>query len=115
MFDNIGGKIKSLAKVVTWIGIVCSIIAGIAVLANADSSISWVGILIIPGGIVISWISSLTLYGFGELVANSSIIAEAYKNHTPSDSNLDKLEEWHQKGLITDEEYESQKAVRKEN
>ena len=29
MFENIGGKIKGLAKVVCWIGIILSVITGI--------------------------------------------------------------------------------------
>ena len=29
MFDNIGGKIKTLASVITWLGIVGSVIIGI--------------------------------------------------------------------------------------
>ena len=30
MFDNIGGKIKKLAKIICWIGIILSVITGIA-------------------------------------------------------------------------------------
>jgi len=38
MFDNIGSKIKGLARVITWIGIVASVIAGIAQMSMSHFS-----------------------------------------------------------------------------
>ncbi len=91
MFSNIGKKIKVLAKVFCWIGIIFSFVTGIlmgsgtsylATLSNtisgdaaafATSSIGvFGGIIFIVVGSLISWISSFVLYGFGELVDNSS-------------------------------------------
>ena len=37
MWSNIGNKIKVLAKVICWIGIVLSVIAGIAVIAGTNT------------------------------------------------------------------------------
>ena len=76
MWSNIGHKIKTLAKVICWIGIVLSVIAGIAVIAGGSAvrsygytyntgSTTLTGILVIVLG---SWLGSLTMYGFGELV-----------------------------------------------
>lgn len=64
MFDNIGGKIKVVAQVVCWIGIITSVISGIV---TFEESVL-LGFLIMIVGSFISWISSFTLYGFGELI-----------------------------------------------
>lgn len=72
MFDNIGGKIKGLALVICLIGIIASVIFGIV---SSDKMIIVVATIII--GSAASWVGSFVLYGFGELVENSAIIAES--------------------------------------
>ena len=70
MFDNIGKKIKTLAIVFTIIGMVVSISVGVFSLeANAGA-----GLLIIIFGCLSSWIGSFLLYGFGELIENTTEI-----------------------------------------
>jgi len=81
MFDNVGGKIKSLAKVFCWLGIFVSIIVGIAMILISMNSyngeiFSLIGVVIIILGSILSWIGSLLIYGFGELVQNSCIQTE---------------------------------------
>ena len=70
MFDNIGGKIKTLAQVFCWIGIVSSALSGLVIMFDDDFLL---GILIAAIGALLSWISSFTLYGFGQLIENSEI------------------------------------------
>ena len=74
MFDNIGSKIKTLAKVICWIGILISVISGIVVIASTGSTGVPVGILVIVLGALLSWIGSFVLYGFGQLIENSEEI-----------------------------------------
>ena len=84
MFNNIGGKIKVLAKVLCWVGIIVSVLVGIILIASAaggsgysgftDSATIVLGILTIIVGSISSWVGSFVLYGFGELVENSSAI-----------------------------------------
>ena len=69
MFANVGGKIKAVAQVLTWIGIIGSVIGGLSM----TSANFLVGILIAVVGALLSWVGSLALYGFGELVENSDI------------------------------------------
>ncbi len=88
MFNNIGGKIKGLAQVIAWIGIIASFIIGINLMSTAarfgsysDSSLigglgSFAGILVIVIGSLFSWIGSFVLYGFGQLVENSDTMIE---------------------------------------
>lgn len=72
MFDNIGGKIKTLAKVICWIGIALSIVLGLILLIAISTYSPLLGIAVaIPVallGAVLSWIASFTLYGYGELI-----------------------------------------------
>ena len=75
MFNNIGGKLKLLAKIVTVIGIVFSIIYGCLLM---ESSI-FVGFLYILLGSLIAYVSSFALYGFGQLIENSDEILKTLK------------------------------------
>ncbi len=70
MFENIGGKIKATATVVCCIGIIASVLLGFGVMSIADDFVL-LGFLITTVGSLISWVSSFSLYGFGQLVENS--------------------------------------------
>ena len=87
MFNNIGEKIKTLAIIITILGIVASVISGIAFIVSSivDSyDVSRLaagiilGVLTMVVGSLLSWISSFLLYGFGELIENSTIIKEKF-------------------------------------
>ena len=67
LFSNIGGKIKGVAQVVCWGGIILSVLAGIILLAAGDEAVL-LGLLTAVVGGVSSWVTSLFLYGFGELI-----------------------------------------------
>ena len=79
MFNNIGRKIKTLAKVLCWLGIIASVISGIAmVLTGVDAELGGAaavvgGIVMMVVGSLVSWIGSFCMYGFGQLVENSDI------------------------------------------
>ena len=91
MFNNIGGKIKTLAKVICWIGIISCIITGIVLMAINDDFVL-IGILTAVVGSLLSWISSFVLYGFGQLVENSDVIANRnIHNHTDSTNSSNSL------------------------
>ena len=85
MFSNIGGKIKVLAKVLCGIGIILSIISGIAVMASGNNRVAIngtyaiispviIGIVVIVFGCLMSWIGSFFAYGFGQLIENTDEI-----------------------------------------
>ena len=76
MYENIGKKLKSLAKVICVIEIVCFTIIGISLCA---SEFFMGGILVILAGIPASWIFSLFTYGFGELIVQETLIAQSVK------------------------------------
>ena len=77
MFDNIGEKIKTLAKVVCWVGIIASVVMGfIAIASSNDETVGFLSLVLIAGlGSLGSWVGSFVLYGFGELVSNSANVA----------------------------------------
>lgn len=70
MFSNIGGKIKTLATVVTVIGIIAGIIVFIS-MATIDEDLIFSGLL--TGGAIalLSWIGSFALAGFGALISST--------------------------------------------
>lgn len=85
MFDNIGGKIKGLAKFVCWVGIIAFGVSGFVMIfqGNALNNYSYgdnqTGLGLIIGGAIMvllgavfSWLGSLVLYGFGELIEKTA-------------------------------------------
>ena len=72
MFDHIGGKIKTVAKAVCWIGIALSILLGLILLIAISTYSPALGFAVaIPVmvlGAFLSWIGSFNLYGYGELI-----------------------------------------------
>lgn len=110
MFDNAGGKIKAIAKVIAWIGIAVCGIYGFVMLVSVED-MALIGLLVMTVGPLAVWISSLVLYGFGELIENSSIIANKKNTDAPKTSAKDAtLEKWRKDGLITEEEYQAKKC-----
>lgn len=65
VFDNSGSKLKSVAQALCWIGIILSSILGIITMFQAQF---FAGLIRMIAGILSSWIGSLALYGFGELI-----------------------------------------------
>ena len=114
MFENIGSKIKALAKVICWVGIIISLIAGIVMLASGGDVGSGVGLVVIIVGCFGSWIGSFFTYGFGELIEKTTEIAENTKSlnsaNVGADDKLELLEKWKAQGLIEEDEYLEQKS-----
>ena len=83
MFDNIGKKIKSLAQIVCWIGIIAYVIFGILLIASSRRiglpGGTLIGIVVIGLGVFASWLGSIFTYGFGELIDTNQEIAQRIK------------------------------------
>ncbi|MBE5777931.1 MAG: hypothetical protein E7331_01220 [Clostridiales bacterium] len=91
MFNNIGGKIKMLAKIICWIGIIASAISAILIWVAGFKTISsysssyygygyspepnflfiLTGLLVLGIGFLLSWVGSFFTYGLGELIEAS--------------------------------------------
>ena len=67
MYDNIGGKIKGLAKATFIVEAIASVITGIALMA-ADKDFIFIGLPAMVLGPIVAWVSSWLLYGFGEII-----------------------------------------------
>ncbi len=86
MFNHIGRKIKTWAKIQCWIGIILCVIAGVSFITAGEVPIQQtvgstiitttvqgplIGALIIVLGSLLSWIGSWITYGFGSVVENT--------------------------------------------
>ncbi len=71
MYDNIGGKIKGLAKASFIVEAIAAVITGIALWVDTEE---WWCSLILFCGPIVAWVSSWLLYGFGELIDKVSNI-----------------------------------------
>ena len=100
MFDNIGGKIKNLATVICVVGIIASVILAIVLWSQNDRYNPTValGFGVLIGGCVGSWVGSFFMYGFGEL------IEETTRNRQINEEIMKKLS---QKEKIADESKEN--------
>ena len=117
MFENIGEKIKVLAKIIFWTLASASIIVAIYLISEG-----WYDDLLVLtvlfGGPLVAWISSWFLYGFGELIDNTWEIAlntRGVKRKSESQARVDyervrELEKLRSQELITEEEYKAQRA-----
>ena len=86
MFDNIGGKLKVLAVVEAYLGIIGSAIWGIVLMVN---EMFLVGLLVIAVGCVLAWVGSWLTYGVGEAVENSEIILHKLRQNGSGFENID--------------------------
>ena len=102
MFKNSGPKIQELAVCIFVLEMFVSIGFGLAFSIENESIFSF--FLIVFFGLLISWISTISLHGLGEMIENSQIIKDEaqkqtellrviLKNNSPADtdSNENKL------------------------
>lgn len=76
MFNNIASKIKGLAIILTWIGIILSVLTGVMIALALEGEFGvLIGVGIIIIGCLMSWIGSFLLYGFGQLIENTDAVA----------------------------------------
>ena len=82
MFENVGAKIRGMAKFFCWAGIILSIIIGIFLISNSSryQDLTIQGIVVLIAGPICSWLGSLVTYGFGELIERAKSIDEKLSN-----------------------------------
>ena len=100
MFDNVGGKCKTLAKVICWLGIIGTIAEGIFLIMNGNemnhdyyprssgTNIIIIGVMMLIIGPIFSWLASLALYAIGESAETGKYLVEQFtkstsEEHTP--------------------------------
>ncbi len=78
MWKNVGNKVKIIAKIMCWAGIVLSVIAGIALIISGQTAqvtigSSYLAVNGVVGGILViilgslgAWLGSLATYALGE-------------------------------------------------
>ncbi len=72
MYNNIGEKIKALAKVLFWIIAIIYFILGVISTDETNGA----SLLLILVGIPVAWIATWFTYGFGELIEKVTEIAD---------------------------------------
>ena len=80
MYNNIGDKIKTVAKTVGIVGMVFSLIVGFFICVALGELIGGAGVIIglaiMVGGSIVSWMSTWLLYSWGDIVDNVQQINE---------------------------------------
>ena len=71
MYNNVGSKVKILAKAVCLLGIIASVVYGLVLIAPGTENNTVLGILIIPLGSLLFWLGSLPIYAIGEAAENA--------------------------------------------
>lgn len=89
MFENVGGKLKSISVVLFWIEAIAALVTGIVVwYISYDLGFLWF-LLIAVGGIATAYFSALVMYAIGESAENSTLILQEMKK---SETNSSKVE-----------------------
>lgn len=94
MYENIGEKIKALAKILFVVEIFVSVIGGLILSVALRYAMYGFAILLFFGiavvGVIAAYISSMLLYGFGELISNSKKLVEIGKevNSNKTSANI---------------------------
>lgn len=83
MFNEIGKKIKKLAEILCWIGIIVSIIMTFVLWGiGADSyeleSYILIGLIVGILGSLTSWVGSFFMFGFGDLIDSTAQLKEKF-------------------------------------
>lgn len=82
MYENIASKIKGLATGTFLVETILSVIAAVAIMATDEDMILF-GLLVLIIGPLVAWLSTLVLYGFGELIEK---VCEIARNTAPAKS-----------------------------
>lgn len=70
-WSNVGEKIKAVARIFCWIEIIAFVLAGLILLFSNSryNPTGTLGLICLIAGPLVSWLSSLITYGFGELIS----------------------------------------------
>ena len=101
LYANIGGKIKGFAVFLFIISaVMCFVFAVIMFFGDMGGVVF---LLIVVGGTILSWLSSLLMYGFGELIEKVSALA--YKSGAYTPSTISELTKLVYDGLVDKDEF----------
>ncbi len=125
MYQNIGGKIKGFARAVFIVSASIMSLGGLVMISGGiaaeSAALSFTGLAVMILGVLVSWLSTWLLYGFGELIEKTSMneentrcicnmMLDRYHAESPdavsnSAAREKALKNLLNKNLITEEEY----------
>lgn len=92
MYDDIGMKIKGLAKIMFYLESILIMIIALPIAYEADALL--LGIIIVIIGMILAWISTFLLYGFGELIDKAcDIERNTSKLYKPTQEEKERLKQ----------------------
>ena len=121
-FNDCSEKIKKLAKILFCIDLVAGVITAIVMFAEASDTwgdgtlytvLGFASLVVIP---LLTWVSCIFLYGFGELIEKANSIdrkmntsgnAKSETQAKIDNERIANLERLRSQGLITEEEYQT--------
>jgi hypothetical protein len=92
MINNSGPGIQKAAGIITAVGVILSVVMGIAVIAVAEYMwILFLGIFIMPVGMFGAWFTGKCIKGFGEIVDNVYHLRFPQENGELSSQNVGEI------------------------
>ena len=92
MFEDIGEKIKIVAVISFLLGVLASIIGAIVLFTQ---ELVGIGFLVLICGPIVSWLSCIAFYGFGELIVasscNNAALVEIHSKLYTLERNVEKI------------------------
>ncbi|MBR2466782.1 MAG: hypothetical protein IKB38_07655 [Clostridia bacterium] len=116
MYTEIGKKIKLLAMVTAVVMALISVVGGFSIIAEGYLEDVIAGLLVMLVGVLVAWVSSWVLYGFGELIDKTVSIEERLsiasdkteqkeKMNTADEEKIEKIKSLYSAGLLSEDEY----------
>lgn len=113
-YENIGGKIKILARVLCVLGIIVSFVSGIRFIVVSSEIGTMYGVYIICGiaiivvGSILFWIATWLLYAFGDITENVAIIKRKVCRLKVGSEKRDDDIEWDDELLDSEDEIDTE-------
>lgn len=84
LFDYTSGKIKLVVRILFWVGgiiFAVMMLAGFIVgIVTKELVVALLCLFMLPWGVLLYWVSSLMIYGFGRIVENTDEIRYQLEN-----------------------------------
>lgn len=104
MFSNIGTKIKTLAQILCWVGILATAVGGLIMVTSSGQMNQ--GLVILLAGPPISWIASFMLYGLGQLIENTDALVALQSGNAGKPVSLSQADKINKLRILQDLQYQ---------
>ena len=110
MYNNAGRKIKIVAMFLFIVSSVFIVIGGFILLLHSTGVLKELMPIWIAWAVFISWVGSILMYGFGEIVERVVSVDEKMSILIEQSIKNNQIEEMYAKGIINEQQYNAMRS-----